>query len=200
VLHGTGIARASALVLAINDPPALSRAIRTARDLNPKLFILVRCRYLLEREQLKDLGAQALVIDESESGLQLATLILRRCGIGEGRILKLVARLRGEVSQRSSGQVPDSLSGYLSILDNGGIEFQAVPDGSSCIGKTLQDLDFRSRSGVTVVGLVRDQQIHYNVPSSYTLASGDTLLLLGNAEDLTQARRILHDPTDLMTS
>jgi K+:H+ antiporter len=194
VLRGIGLERAGALVLAINDPPALSRAIRAAREINPKLFILVRCRYLLERERLKDLGAQAQVTDEIESGLQLATLILRRYNISEGKILSQVARLRRETSQQpEAGQEPESLSGYLSILDNGGIEFQAVPETSSCIGKTLQELEFRARSGVTVVGLVRDQQIRYNLPLSQPLASGDTLLLLGSPDDLTKARNLLHD-------
>lgn len=195
VLHSIGIERASALVLAINDPPALARAIRAARDLNPQLFILVRSRYLLEREPFRRLGADAVVTDETESGLQLATLILRRCGLAEGRILQQIARLRG--SQASGGQpeLPPNLSGYLSVLESGRIEFQAVPDDSPCLGQSLRELDFRARSGATVVGVVRDQHINYSLPTDLRLAKGDTLLLLGQAEDLDKARAILNQPS-----
>jgi len=197
VLHGIGIERARALVLAINDPPALARAIRAVRELNPGLFILVRSRYVLERDELRRLGADAVVTDEIESGLQLATLILRRCSIPEGRILKQIARLRGQHTPAGEpASVAQSLSGYLSILDNGSIEFQAVPDHSPCIGRTLRELDFRARSGATVVGVVRDQHISYNLPADLSLREGDTLLLLGTVEDLHKARTILYQQTD----
>ena len=194
VLEGVGIDRARALVLAINDPAAIARAVPTARGLNPDLYILVRTRFVAELDYLTSLGADEVVPDEFEASLQLANFLLRRCGVAEGRTLKLLATLRQEHygRLRSSGAAPPNLASYLSVLDGGEIEFQAVPADSPCLGRSLGELEFRSHSGATVVGLVRRERISYGANAELVLEAGDTLLLLGTPESIQKARELLH--------
>ena len=194
VLEGAGLGRARALVLAINDPSALARAIRTAREHHPGLYILARTRFVGELDYLTALGADEVIPDEFESSLQLTAVLLRRFGLAEGRILQLLATLRREHYQkfRRVEEIPPDLAGYLSVLEGGRIEFQAVPADSPCLGQSLADLAFRSHTGATVVGVVRHERTIYSPEASLRLEQGDTLMLLGTEDNLNRARHLLH--------
>lgn len=197
VLEGAGIHRARALVMAINDPAALARAIPTARELNPELYILARTRYVLEIDELLKLGANEVITDEFGAGLEMANFLLRRFSIPEGRVLKILSGLREEHHKRFRQESTDSrnLTGYLSVLEGGEIEIQAVPEDSPCLGKSLADLHFRPTTGCTVFGLVRNERVIYSPAATLQLEKGDTLMLLGEPDDILKARRYLHGQT-----
>jgi K+:H+ antiporter len=194
VLEGLGIKRARALVLAVNDPGALSRAIRAGRELNPEIYILARTRYRAELDYLRELGADEVIPDELEASLQLSNYLLRRFGIAEGRIMQHLARLRrAHYSQlRSPRQGASTEAPALSVLEGAEVEYQAVPNDSPCLGRTLAELAFRNSTGAMVLGVLRRQRTLYNVSSDYQLEKGDTLILLGSDEEIQRARKLLH--------
>ncbi|ALC17262.1 potassium transporter KefB [Desulfuromonas soudanensis] len=193
VLEGVGIEHARAVVLAINDPSALARAISAARELNPSLYILARTRFVLELDHLTALGADEVIPDEFEASLQLSACLLRRFAVPEGRTLKLIAGLRQSHygGLRRPTTPPADLSRYLSALQEGEIEFMEVPATFSGVGKTLAELAFRSRTGVTVVGVLRNERIIYSPPAEQRVEGGDTLVVLGAAPELELARALL---------
>lgn len=78
---------ARVLVLLIDDPSAIQRAIVAARTETPQLPILARARNLQERGQLLALGASHVVCDELESGAEMAACALRTLGL-EGRSIR----------------------------------------------------------------------------------------------------------------
>ncbi|MCK4536216.1 MAG: cation:proton antiporter [Desulfuromonadales bacterium] len=194
VLEGAGIKKASALVLAINDPSALARVIPTARELNPDIYILARTRFVANIEYLQKLGADEIITDEFGAGLELATFLLRKFHISEGRILKILSTLREEHLQRYQQRdlQTRNLAGYLSVLDGGEIEIQAVPDDSPCLGKSLAELNFRVVTGASVMGVVRHERVIYSPSAELRLEAGDTLMLLGEDQDIHKAREFLH--------
>jgi mannitol/fructose-specific phosphotransferase system IIA component (Ntr-type) len=53
-----------------------------ARNLNPKLKIFVRARYLRDREELDQVGATAAIFEEAEAAVALARLVLADTGAG----------------------------------------------------------------------------------------------------------------------
>jgi monovalent cation:H+ antiporter-2, CPA2 family len=61
------VEQALALVLAINDAPAIERTIAAARPLNPALAVIARTRYAADVATLAELGATVTVADERES-------------------------------------------------------------------------------------------------------------------------------------
>ncbi|TYO97473.1 Kef-type potassium/proton antiporter (CPA2 family) [Geothermobacter ehrlichii] len=194
VLERVGIERARALVLAINDPSALASTIQAARELNDRLYILVRTRFVLDLDRLCEFGADEVIPDEFEASLQMAACLLRRFAIPEGKTLKLIASLRQEHygGLREPAAPPADLAGYLSVLREGRIEFRPLPEGSPCLGRTLAELQFRGRTGAMVVGVVRKERILYNPAAELRLEEGDTLMLLGASEDLDRACQLLH--------
>jgi CPA2 family monovalent cation:H+ antiporter-2 len=81
VLEKLGISTAGELILVINDPGALERAIKAARLIAPGLHIIVRTGYLLDIEPLTKAGAQAVIPAERESAAQVASVVLARHSI-----------------------------------------------------------------------------------------------------------------------
>lgn len=94
ILESAGIENASHLVLTL--PQATDRAaiIAAARNLNPQLKILVRARYLREREELEQVGATAAIFEEAEAAVALARLVLVDRGAGRETIELAVRDIR----------------------------------------------------------------------------------------------------------
>ncbi len=197
LLTAVGITKARAFVLAINDPSAVARSIPTARALNPNLYILARTKFVLELDHLTSLGADDVISDEFEASLQMAASLLRRFAVAEGETLKLIAALRQEHYEelRETPSPPPDLARYLAVLDQGQIEFLAVPDTFACVGRTLEDMHFRTRTGTMVVGIIRQSRVHYSPAGDASIEPGDTLMLLGHADDVERAREFLHNRT-----
>ena len=81
VITAAGAARARAVVITINEPEDVSRAVRELRSAYPDLAIYVRARDLTHVRQLEDLGATAVVPETLEASLQLGGIIVRAIGI-----------------------------------------------------------------------------------------------------------------------
>lgn len=193
VLHAAHLDSASAMVVAINDPSSIIRVVRRARALNPDIYILVRTRFLLEMEELLAAGADEVIPDEIEASLQLSTSLLRRFQLPEGKILKTIASLRQEHYDALLQPAADKadLSNYLSALKGGHIEFVRIPETASCSGRSLAELNFRARTGATVIGLARGEQTDYGITPELKIEPGDTLILLGDQEAIRSAREFL---------
>ncbi len=91
-LHHAAIERASALVLLINDPDGLRRGISTARRLAPGIFIVARSQYVAEHEALVGRGADLVVYEELEAGLEVTSRVLSRFGVDTDEVQGFVDR------------------------------------------------------------------------------------------------------------
>lgn len=94
ILESAGIDRATHLVLTLPQSTDRAAIVATARHLNPKLKILVRARYLREREELEHVGATAAIFEEAEAAVALARLVLIDRGAGRERIENAVRDIR----------------------------------------------------------------------------------------------------------
>jgi CPA2 family monovalent cation:H+ antiporter-2 len=96
ILKQAGIARASHLV--VTPPHSVNRSslVAAARQLSPACRILVRARYLQEREDLREVGAHAASIDELEAAVALSGRVLADLGKDPATIARETDRVRRE--------------------------------------------------------------------------------------------------------
>jgi monovalent cation:H+ antiporter-2, CPA2 family len=94
ILEQAGVARASYLILTLPHSSDRAAVVLTARSLNPTLRILVRARYLAERETLDQAGATAAVFEEAEAAVGLARLVLADTGANREVVERAVRDLR----------------------------------------------------------------------------------------------------------
>ena len=60
-----------------------------------------------------------------------------------------------------------------------------IPPRSSAVGKTLRELEFRTRFGYTAIALERKRRSYRTDLGSFKLETGDSLLLLGSPKNFT---------------
>ena len=86
------LGHARVLVLLINDPPAARRAIAAVRRVWASVPILVRTRYVAERDGLLALGASHVVCEELEGGTEMSARVLGSLGLDEPDIRDEISR------------------------------------------------------------------------------------------------------------
>lgn len=86
ILEEAGAARATHLVVTIPDDAERAAVVTAGRSLGSQLRILVRARYLRERESLERGGASAAVFEESEAAVALARMVLADTGVRDGSV------------------------------------------------------------------------------------------------------------------
>jgi CPA2 family monovalent cation:H+ antiporter-2 len=74
-LRRAGVETASLLVLAVPSDPAVLEAVRLARNLNPTLRILARCRYISTGMEAHRRGADQVVVEEQAVAREFQNLL-----------------------------------------------------------------------------------------------------------------------------
>src|SRR5690606_8626749 len=100
-----------------------------------------------------------------------------------GEVAAALAHLLG------APQLAAQLSGEHRDLP--GIHARQLPVGAPFDGRTLGDTALRTRTGVSVVAVMRAGQVHPSPTPDFTLTAGDLLVTVGTAEGLEHAVKIL---------
>lgn len=194
VLRHARIEDASALVLAMSDPPAVRRTVRTARSLSEDIYIIVRTRYIAEIRELLELGADEVIAEEFETSIEIFSRVLRRYGAARQVIESQTRKIRrqGYEMLRSPSAIPTiEMSNLNAALHAATTETVVVKQPSPVIGRDLGELDLRGRTEVTIIAVIRDGETFVNPGADYVLAENDTLVLLGESEKIKNALKIL---------
>ena len=94
IMHAAGVERARAVVIAVSDPISARYTVRTVRELNPEVYVIVRTRYMAEIEPLYAAGATDVVPEEFETFIEIAGRIMRLLGVDNETRLHLMNQCR----------------------------------------------------------------------------------------------------------
>ncbi|MDO9126781.1 MAG: NAD-binding protein, partial [Parvibaculum sp.] len=100
VLERVGIAKASAVVVTLDNSVAASHLVRALRAKWPKIPIFARARDREHMLELEAAGASAVVHEALEASLQLSGHVLRAIGAPSDAATTLIERVRTEVYER----------------------------------------------------------------------------------------------------
>jgi CPA2 family monovalent cation:H+ antiporter-2 len=198
ILRQAAISTARVLVVAISDAVATARLVAQARRLRSDLYIVVRTRYVAEIDHLYRLGANQVIPEEFETSVEIFARVLQEYHVPRNVISLQVDLIRREHygtlrGLRLQGKQLDALSQFLVGTTS---DVFSIVAGSPAIGKSLDEIDLGSRSGVSVVAVVRDGKSYPNVGNDFKLAAGDMLILLGGHKALDDAGQILNPATE----
>lgn len=94
ILELAGVRRASHLVLTLPQTSNRVAIVALARNLNRQIKVLVRARYLRERLELEQAGANAAIFEEAEAAVALSRLVLVDAGARREHIDQAVRDIR----------------------------------------------------------------------------------------------------------
>jgi monovalent cation:H+ antiporter-2, CPA2 family len=188
VLKIAGVDKAKLIVIAISDPISTRRIVTLARRINPDIYIIVRTRYVSEIEELKKLGADEVIPEEFETSIQISTRVLSFFNVPLNVTKEYISKLR------ESSYIPllnVSVGDNLSKLVKGkfhhlssNLATYLVEENSISAGKSIAELNFRAKTGATIIAVKRDDEIHLNPNASFILKPGDLVLALGKPAEL----------------
>lgn len=193
VLEHAGIKNARVIIIGISDAAAARKIVKTAKELNPNVCIIAKVRDLQEMKRLNALGADEIIPEEYETSVEVFVRLLEKYLVPRENIEKLVNDVRAN-GYRMLRKLSDNtgIDSGFSIRDGlPGIDIQVIKVGrsSNFDGKTLADLQFRRKHGVTVLSVRRGSDIIYTPEGNFQLQPKDACILLGKPEDLYNVRK-----------
>jgi CPA2 family monovalent cation:H+ antiporter-2 len=193
VLTHAHLERARALAVTVSDETTATMVVATARDVSPRLPIIARAATEQGVHELAGLGAQYVVHPELEGGLELVHHTLLSLGFPLREVHAYAEAVRRDRynTNVTADEEFQSLHDLLHAMKGIEIFWLQLSASSPLIGRSLAEADIRSRSGASVVALIRDQQLLANPKSMTVFEAGDRIGLIGDQEQLEVARDLL---------
>jgi CPA2 family monovalent cation:H+ antiporter-2 len=181
VLQQAGIEQARVMVVAISDPAATRRITAAARTLNPTLHIIARTRFFPEMKPLRELGANDVIPEEFETSVEIFTRVLDKYLLPRDEIDRLVSEVRagGYEMFRSLSHEPVPLCNLELYLPDVEVATRRVGVDSPLVGKSLGEMELRSKHGVTLLAIKRAGEVLVNPSGDTQVLAGDILVLMG---------------------
>ena len=133
-----------------------------------------------EIDALYNLGATEVIAEEFETSLEILGRVLFHLFVPANQIEQQIAEVRGSSHER--------IAAFLSRTK---AEIVTVAVGTLAAGKTLAELSLRSRTGASVIAVLRGEDSSPNPPPSFLLEEGDWAVLLGTAHEVESAEGVL---------
>ena len=193
ILLHAGVERARVVAFEASDDSAVQLGVKLARRLAPKVQILVRARSSSEIEALLAAGADEVVAEEFETGIEVFTRVLARYHVPRNLIRAQTRVLRGEgYRMLRTPSIEGSVSQtVVDALAEGTTDLYLLDSDSPVAGSSLRELDLRRRTGATVIAVVRDGHSQLNPEPDLSLATGDCLVLMGSHAEVDRAFDLL---------
>ena len=166
VLLAAGIEQAWGILVCTGDDSINLFIVLSARALKSDLFIVTRSAQANEAK-MRRAGANRVVSPHRIGGRHMANIMVR-----------------------------PHVTDFLDVVTvDGGLELWmeelVIEQGSSLIGKTVEQSDIRRRTGVLLIAIVRHATGKTMTPMADTcLEAGDELILLGTREQLASLERL----------
>lgn len=161
MLEKMRIKHAKGVITALNNDADNVFTVLSCRELNPQLHIVARSIEPSSEAKLKKAGANVVVSPNEIGGQRMAVLALNK-----------------EITN-----VMDIISNNKEESTISVFEIKIERD-SSLAGKSLQNVKFRVRTGLTVLAIIRDNQKFLNPPPEIVLDIDDRLIVLGGEEQV----------------
>ncbi len=194
-LHHAHVTEARAVVILINDPHAALRILDTIRRVAPDVPVLARARYLFERQAVLDAGADDVITEELEGGMEMLARVLRELGFPGNLVNDEIATARATTfgSARAETSAPQPLAKHQALAKME-VENVALDPESPAVGLSPRELDLRQATGALLVAIHRDEELNPSPSPDQKLAAGDMVYLVGPRRCLDHAVELLAGP------
>lgn len=186
VLKHADIEHAKAAAVVINDFSASHRIVEKLRQMNPKIYIVVRTRYFAQVGFFYQLGANDVIPDELGASVEIFTRVLNYFQIPEEQIENVVHSVRAEAYEKLKvlSANPAELYGFKFDISNLDIESFHVHKNCPFHGKSLGELNLRSTFGISVAAIKRNQHTITKIDGDTHIIENDILTVTGASSNI----------------
>jgi len=197
VLEAAEIAHASLLLITVPGVVVSRSILLQARQLNSRLDTVARASDLEHTEQLKKLGVFEVVQPESEAGLEMMRQALLHLRVPPTVIQRYSDGVRRELYAPLYGTSPE----YRTIMQLQGaqnqveLEWVSLVPNSPLVGQSIGGAGIRTRTGASVVAVIRNGTLHPNPEAAFQFAAGDLIAVIGAAPARSAFQAMVEPPT-----
>jgi len=197
ILRHVAIGRARILVVVISDAAATRRITDLARRLNPRLYIVVRTRFIQEIGPLVETGANEVVSEEFETSVEIFSRILSRYLLPEDEIHRFVENIRsdGYAMFRNLSKHATSCPHIGACLPDVDLRSVRVHEASPLAGRTIAEGKLGTAFGVTILAVRRGGEILSIPPPDLSLEPEDILFVAGPPARIADLEAVLRRPS-----
>ncbi|SPD72480.1 Kef-type K+ transport system, predicted NAD-binding component (fragment) [uncultured Desulfobacterium sp.] len=181
-----------AKLLVITTPLAIiaKDIIVQSRKIKPQLNIVARTEGMEQMQTLRELGIENVIYPEFEGGLEITRQTLSLLNIPPAELIKFTDQVRHEFyaplyEVNSHSTSFSLLQPARHLLE---LTWIALPENSPFIGRTIKDLAVRSKTGVSVVGIINNDRVLSNPDVDYCFTNGDKVAVMGDADQIENFR------------
>lgn len=173
------------LVLVTTPAIAVTQAIvDQVRLLNPAVHIVARAEGIEQMQALHKHGVYEVVQPEFEAGLEITRQTLLHLNLSAADIQRFTDAIRHELyaplyQSHDEYQTVAQLQNAARLLE---VTWITLPVDSSLIEQTIRQAKIRSRTGASVVGVIRTGKLFPNPHADFEFSAGDSVAVLGNAQ------------------
>lgn len=183
VLEAANLAEAKQLLVTLPHITTTETLVRLVRSHYPDLSIVARSAGAEQLNALYDDGADVVILQELEAGMEMARQALLHLEIPVTQIQKFTDAVRRDHYMNSFDASADRTN--IEILKNARdlfeLEWQEVNENSVMVGHSLRELNIREKTGASVVGVLREGTFLANPSADFSFRAGDILALIGSA-------------------
>lgn len=186
ILTHAALDRARLLVVTLPEEASTELTVAAAKDIAPKLDIIARAATRAGVKRLSGLGASLVIHPELEGGLQVIRHTLLHLGFPMQEVRRYTDTVRKEnydalVRFQGEHELLRELLDASELID---IAWRKVPPDCPLVGISLADSAMRTRTGATLVAIMREGLFILNPAMDTVFQANDRLGLLGNIEQV----------------
>lgn len=191
ILDRAGIERAKAVLVTVPDPIAALAIVKTSRERAPGTTIVARTKFSRAVSELLALGADEVVVEELEAGLEMLVCALRQFEVPRAKIAyqlddaRSVHREHGrEIKVRAK-----TLGEITRVLRRVEVEIIEIAPGSSLAGATVGRVQ-SDGNGATILAVMRGERTVTAPEPSFQLAGLDRIVVFGGGAQVAAVEEL----------
>ncbi len=183
VMEAASLGRAALLVVTIPGIVESTTIITHAKTLNSRLAVVARLSDPEFFAVFSDLDVTDLVYPELEAGLEMTRQVLLALRIPVTEIQRHTEMLRQEYFTSSLSQTRpyQTLAQFRSAEHQFDLQWVHLGDRCSLPGQSIGESEIRKRTGVSVVGVLRDDKLEPNPGPDFRFHDKDMVAIIGSA-------------------
>ena len=203
VLQAANAPKAVLLVVTIPGIVESQAIIHNTRVLNPDIQVVARLADTEFKEVFNKLQVRNLVYPEFEAGLEMTRQALLQLGLPVQEVHQYTEPLRQEFLQQEEDADNQVLQQYKTLAQlrsaeqSFDLQWFSVQAGSVLLGQSLAEAQIRTRTGVSVVGVLRGGSLASNPGPEFRLQKKDMVAVIGSSQARASFNSLLAQNPDL---
>ncbi|MFV0507506.1 MAG: cation:proton antiporter [Bacteroidales bacterium] len=188
VLMKAHIDTASIVVISIGRRIETMSIIEKIRHINHHAEIIVRTKYVFDIEELYNIGANQVIPEEFETAVSMFERVLHKRLVPQRDINRIVTKIKGDnYGLIREGYKDNKSLQLLSELPNLNIVSFKVYEESELTTLTLKELHLRRNYGITLIAVLRHEELIEHPTADFSLETGDIAYIMGRSEEIADA-------------